>query len=73
MRMNAGNKRSEEPKGMILCPYCHKGKVVYYGDAKGHASIKCPNCENMAVFDFDQGSATPSAPIRGAVNRFKTA
>ena len=63
---------AEELKGMIPYPCHKKHKAMVYKGAHGQASYECPQCHSIAVFDFDNMTASPSKMIRGAAHKFST-
>ena len=61
---------AEELKGWISYPCHEKHKAMVFKGAHGLASYECPQCHNMAIFDFDNMTARPSKMIRGATRKF---
>ena len=62
-----------EVKGMIPYPCCPKESVLVYAEAHGRCSQKCPCCGRFAVFDYDNMTAKPSRPRRGATEQYRFA
>ena len=63
---------AEALKGIIVFPCCPQEKVMPYESCQGRASLKCPKCGKIALFDYDRMTARPAPPARGAVRKFKT-
>mgnify|MGYP007070202884 CR=1 FL=1 len=58
---------SENLKGMIRFP-CHKdAKILVYEGTVGMASIQCPYCKQICVFDYSSMTAARSKKICGGV------
>ena len=62
---------ARQARGMIPFPCCPSGNVMVYADSHGRSSIKCPKCGRFAVFDYDEMSAEPCGPCRGAAEQYK--
>lgn len=57
-----------EYKGFIKCPFC-QDKAMVRKNAHGQASHRC-KCGKYLLFDYDNMTAKPAAPIRGATKFF---
>ena len=73
MNMRTRSDQLGDLKDVIHFPCCPKEKIIVYKNSTGRTSNKCPCCGKIAVFNLDHMTATASAPIRGAVHKFKTA
>lgn len=70
--MDRAHANIEQVKDMIPFPCCPREKIIVCVNSRGRASIKCPHCGKIALFDFDEMTATIISPIRGAVHKLKT-
>ena len=58
---------SEGLKGMIRFP-CHRSsKMLVYEGTHGKASMECPICRKICIFDYDKMTSRRGDKIKGAV------
>lgn len=57
---------SAVPGPAIPFPCCPKEVVVVFTNAHGNASMKCPNCGKIALFDYDALTSKRIHAFRGA-------
>lgn len=55
---------NDEPKFVIMCPWCGKYKVLAWGSGEGGTSIKCTVCGRYFVIDHGTKRANKIAPIK---------
>lgn len=53
-----------EVKGIIKFPCCKAEKVVVYKGSTGCSAIKCPQCGQISIFDFDKMVSETVSQIR---------
>lgn len=58
-------------KGTISFPCCSKEKIVVYEGGSGQSSLKCPNCNKYAIFDYDSMESMPSKVLRGVTQKYR--
>ena len=68
--MNSTN--TEALKGMVVFPCCPQEKDMAFESCRGRASLKCPRCGKIALFDYDRMTARTVPRMRGATQKFKT-
>lgn len=62
---------SFEVKGTLQLPcFCKKGQITVYNGARGKFAMKCPECGNYVLIDFDDMTAKP-LELHGSIRRIK--
>lgn len=57
----------EKPR-TIKCPICGKGKFVDVFHSSGQNSVKCENCHQFILLDWDKMTAKAGDKIKQVVN-----
>ena len=65
------DKRNNNVQGVINFPCHSKEKVLVYEGTTGCCSVKCPSCDNFALFDFNNMKSEPIKAARGAIHNIK--
>ncbi len=56
----------EKIKGVIICPICHKGKIIAYEGSSGKASVGCTKCKSFLLVDYDKMEASRTEQCKDA-------
>lgn len=51
-------------KGTIEFPCCKAEKMVVYDKSTGYCAVKCPNCGQSSIFNFDKMAARTVSDVR---------
>ena len=65
------DKRNNNVQGVINFPCHSKEKVLVYEGTTGCCSVKCPSCDNFALFDFNNMKSKSIKAARGAIHNLK--
>ena len=66
-------KMQQQVEGMIPFPCHKKEKVFVYKGARGHCSLRCPSCDQFALFDFGAMTATATEAAKGQLHQIISA
>lgn len=57
-------------QGVIHFPCHSKEKILVYKGTRGCCSVKCPYCDNFALFDFNTMKSKETKPAKGTIHKF---